>query len=299
MIAASCEAATLIDAARCPLSGKVTTLGVAFAALVLSATPLLAQRSVYIEDLTWPEVQQAIQSGKTNAIIYTGSTEQNGPHMAIGKHNFIARWVAGAIAIKLGDALVYPTLPFAPTGDAVKRTAHMRFPGSVSLTAQTYRSVVHDVALSAVDAGFRNVFIMGDHGDGQDVLGAVAKELDSQWRAKGVRVFYVADLYFKEKQQAGAYAASHGLPTHDVHAGTDDTSELMALDGGHRWIRADKLAPSEGAQTARTGVDGDPTKATAALGDIFLQYKIDDAVSQITALKKNNSEKSKVEGARY
>ncbi|PYP54482.1 MAG: creatininase, partial [Gemmatimonadetes bacterium] len=142
-------------------------LSFTFAAFVLAATPAFAQRSVYIEDLTWPEVQQAIKSGKTSAIIYAGSTEQNGPHMAIGKHNFIARWVAGAIAIKLGNALVYPTLPFAPTGDAVKRTEHMRFPGSVTLTPQTYRSIVHDVALSALDAGFRRVFIMGDHGDGQ------------------------------------------------------------------------------------------------------------------------------------
>jgi creatinine amidohydrolase len=251
------------------------------AALVFFAASLPAQRSVYIEDLTWPEVQQAIQSGKTSAIIYTGSTEQNGPHMAIGKHNFIARWVAGAIAIKLGNALVYPTLPFAITGDAVKKTAHMRFPGSVTLTAQSYRSVVHDVALSAIDAGFRNIFIMGDHGDGQDVLAAVAQELDSQWKAKGVRVFYVPDVYFKSKQQAHTYETSHGITTHDVHAGTDDTSELMALDGEHRWIRSDKVSRSEGAQTARTGVDGDPTKASATLGKIFLQYKVDDAVAQI------------------
>ncbi len=264
-------------------------LSFAFAAFVLAATPAFAQRSVYIEDLTWPEVQQGIKSGKTNAIIYAGSTEQNGPHMAIGKHNFIARWVAGAIAIKLGDALVYPTLPFAPTGDAVKRTGHMRYPGSVTLTPQTYRSVVHDVALSAIDAGFRHVFIMGDHGDGQDMLGAVARELDSEWSPQGVRVFYVPDVYFKEKQQALAYDASHGLPTHDVHAGTDDTSELMAIDGQHRWIRADKLAPSEGAQTARTGVDGDPTKASVALGNLFLQYKIDDAVAQIRRMLQTKS----------
>ncbi len=58
----------------------------------------------------------------------------------------------------------------------------------------------------------------------------------------------------------------------------------MALDGQHRWIRTDKLAPSEGAQTARSGVDGDPTKATAALGDVFLQYKVDNAVNQIRQL---------------
>jgi creatinine amidohydrolase/Fe(II)-dependent formamide hydrolase-like protein len=201
--------------------------------------------------------------------------------MAIGKHNFIARYLAGAIAIKLGNALVYPTLPFAITGDAEKKTGHMRFPGSVSLTAQSYHSVVHDVVLSAIDAGFRNVFIMGDHGDGQDVLGAVSKELDSQWRARGVRVFYVPDLYFKEKAQARSYEASHGITSHDVHAGTDDTSELMAIDAQHRWIRTDKMVPSTGASTATTGVDGDPTKASPQLGDIFLEYKIDDAVGQI------------------
>ena len=280
MRAGSRERTSLTDAARYLLTcGLAST-----AALAVIPASVLAQRSVYIEDLTWPEVQQAIAAGKTSAIIYTGSTEQNGPHMAIGKHNFIARWVAGAIAIQLGDALVYPTLPFAPTGDAVTRTAHMRFPGSVSLTSQTYAAVVHDIALSALDAGFRNVFIMGDHGDGQDVLVSVAKTLDGQWKSKAARVFYVPDIYFKEKQQAHAYEAPHGLPTHDVHAGTDDTSELMALDGQHRWIRGDKLAPSRGAQTARSGVDGDPTKASAALGNVFLKFKIDDAVAQIRHL---------------
>jgi len=274
------ERTSLADAARYLLTcGLAST-----AALAVIPASVLAQRSVYIEDLTWPEVQQAIAAGKTSAIIYTGSTEQNGPHMAIGKHNFIARWVAGAIAIQLGNALVYPTLPCAPTGDAVTRTAHMRFPGSVSLTSQTYAAVVHDIALSALDAGFRNVFIMGDHGDGQDVLVSVAKTLDGQWKSKAARVFYVPDIYFKEKQQAHAYEAAHGLPSHDVHAGTDDTSELMALDGQHRWIRADKLAPSQDAQTARSGVDGDPTKASAALGNVFLKFKIDDAVAQIRHL---------------
>ena len=252
--------------------------------LSISPASLFAQRSVYVEDLTWPEVKQAIAAGRNGAIIYTGSTEQNGPHMAIGKHNFIARWTAGAIAIKLGNALVYPVLPFAITGDLTRKTGHMRFPGSVSFDAQTFRLAVHDIAVSAADAGFKNVFLMGDHGGGQAELASVAKELDGQWKARGVRVFYIPDLYAKEKQQARVYAASHGLPTSDVHAGLDDTSELMALDAQHRWIRSDKLAPSSGAQTAATGVDGDPTKASPKLGLIFLQYKIDDAVNQISQL---------------
>jgi creatinine amidohydrolase/Fe(II)-dependent formamide hydrolase-like protein len=255
----------------------------ALIALAAASSPLHPQ-SPYIEDLTWPEVQHAIAAGKSSAIIYTGSTEQNGPHMAIGKHNFTARWVAGAIAIKLGNALVYPVLPFAITGDLNNKTGHMRFPGSVSFDSRTFSSAVHDIAFSAADAGFKNIFLMGDHGGGQAELAAVAKELDAQWKPRGVRVFYVPDLYAKEKEQERAYAASHGLPTGDVHAGLDDTSELMALDAQHRWIRSDKLAPSTGARTAITGVDGDPTKASPKLGDIFLQYKIDDAVNQITQL---------------
>jgi creatinine amidohydrolase/Fe(II)-dependent formamide hydrolase-like protein len=256
----------------------------AVCATLFLSKPIEAQMSsVYIEDLTWPEVQHAIASGKSTAIIYTGSTEQNGPHMAIGKHNFLARYIAGAIAIRLGNALVYPTLPFSVTGDIAKKTGHMRFPGSVSLSPQDYHSVVRDIAESAIDAGFRNVALMGDHGDGQDMLAAVAKELDAVWKGKGVRVFYIPDLYFKAKQQAREYEAAQGI-THDVHAGTDDTSELMAIDANHHWIRADKLAPSSGARTTITGVDGDPTKASAALGNLFIGYKIDDAVAQIRSL---------------
>ena len=252
--------------------------------VALFSTQVPAQSgSVYIEDLTWPEVQHSIAAGKTTAIIYTGSTEQNGPHMAIGKHNFLARYIAGAIAIKLGDALVYPTLPFAPTGDAEKKTGHMRFPGSVTLTSATYRAVVHDVALSAAVAGFRNVVLMGDHGDGQDIIGEVAREIDGKVSSKGVRVFFIPDLYRKAKQQSHGYEAAHGI-RNDVHAGTDDTSELMAIDSQHRWIRSDKLAASDAAQAATTGVNGDPTKATPALGKMFIGFKIDDAVAQIRAL---------------
>ncbi len=235
--------------------------------------------SVYIEDLTWPEVQHAIATGKSTAVIYTGSTEQNGPHMAIGKHNFIARYVAGAIAIRLGNALVYPTMPFSITGDLTAKTGHMRFPGSVSLTPQTLRAVIHDVVLSALDAGFKNVVLMGDHGDGQGILAAVAADLDRSWQKKGARVFYIPDLYFKAKQQARAYEAAHGIKS-DVHAGTDDTSELMALDTQHRWIRSDKLS----AGTLANGVNGDPTKASTTLGNIFIEYKVSDAVSQIRKL---------------
>jgi creatinine amidohydrolase len=239
--------------------------------------------SVFIEDLTWPEVRDAVAAGYS-AIIYAGSTEQNGPHLALGKHNFVARYVAGRIAEELGDALVYPTLPFAPAGDAVARTGHMAFPGTVSLSAEVFGEVVRQVAFSAIAAGFREIYLMGDHGGGQDELRRVAETLDSEWSLKGIRVRYVPDLYFKRREEVRAYLAERHIPF-SAHAGTDDTSEIMFIDPDGRWIRNDKLAASDSTQRPVTGVEGDPTKASAEMGRVFIGYKVANAVAQIRALR--------------
>ena len=235
--------------------------------------------SVMIEDLTWPEVKSAIAAGKTTAIYYAGSTEQNGPHMAIGKHNFVAQHVARKIAEDLGNALVYPVMPYALTGDPAKQTGHMAFPGSVSLAPETFGAVAREVAASAIAAGFRNVFLMGDHGGGQEVLKKVAGELDAQWAPKGIRVRYVPDLYYKSQEQARQYLAQRGIAAGE-HAGNPDTSEILFLDKAGKWIRRDKLAPGDKAN----GVDGDPRKASAELGKVFIQFKISSAVAQIRSM---------------
>jgi creatinine amidohydrolase/Fe(II)-dependent formamide hydrolase-like protein len=230
--------------------------------LLLACLPALAlaqPKSVFIADLTWPEVKQAIASGKTTAIYYAGSTEQNGPHMALGKHNVIAAYVAARVAERLGNALVYPVMPFAPTGD------HMKFPGSVNVSDATFAAVAREAAASAISAGFKNVLLMGDHGGGQDALKQVAAELDRQWSRKGVRVYYVGDAYYKSQA---------------AHAGLEDTSELMFLDRENRWIRRDKLAAGD----KNSGVEGDPRRASPELGKKFLDLKVDNAVAQIQAL---------------
>jgi len=246
---------------------------------LLSASAYAQPRSLFIEDLTWPEVREAIAGGKTTAIFCTGSTEQNGPHMALGKHNVVAHYVAGRIAEELGNALVYPILPFAPTGDPGKKNAHMRFPGSVSLSEATFAAAAREVARSAIAAGFRNVFLMGDHGDGQAALKQAAARLEREWGAKGVHVRYIPDLYYKSGTQVRDYLRARGLPP-GRHAGIADTSELMFLDKERRWIREDRLAPGG----ENTGVEGDPRRASAELGGKFLEIKVGNAVAQIRRL---------------
>jgi creatinine amidohydrolase len=266
--------------------------------LMLISPALRAQTSsLLIEDMTWTEVRDAIAAGKTTAIYYAASTEQNGPGMALGKHVFIAHYLGAKIAAELGNALVYPTMPFAPTGDwglagpgvidPAKKKGHMRYAGSVNLGEDTFGAVAHDVALSAISAGFKNVVLMCDHGGGaQSQLAKVAENMNKEWSPKGIHVYYIPDLYYQEKEVMKEYMHNHGLPL-DAHAGTDDTSELLYVDKmvngrSPKWIRRDKLVNSH--EGDGTGVDGDQTKATLELGRTFTDAKVSFAVKQIREL---------------
>jgi creatinine amidohydrolase len=233
-------------------------------------------KSVFIEDLTWTEIRDEIDSGKTTAIYFSGSTEQNGSHLVLGKHNFISRYVAEKIANELGSALVYPVMPFAPTGDPVAKTDHMRYPGSVNLSEERFAAVAHDVAISAISSGFKNVVLMGDHGGGQKALEAVAASLDSEWTEKGVHVFYIQDVYFKAKQEMRKYLSDHDLPS-DVHAGIDDTSELLFIDNENKWVRKEKLQSENETEKHVKGIN----RASMELGKIFIGFKVKYAVDQI------------------
>jgi creatinine amidohydrolase/Fe(II)-dependent formamide hydrolase-like protein len=239
-----------------------------FAAVLWLPAAAFAQASLFIEDLTWPELRGAIAKGSTTALYYAGSTEENGPHMVLGKHNFIARHVAGRIAQALGNALVYPTLPFAPTSAPLTN-----FPGTVNVSDATFAAVAREVALSALAAGFRDVVLMGDHGGGQDALKKVAAEL----RAR--RVHYAGDVYFKSAELVRKHLEAQGLPRGE-HASIEDTSELMFLDPDRRWIRRDRLQDAN----AGTGVRGDPRQASAELGKLFIEFKVRAAVAQIRTL---------------
>jgi creatinine amidohydrolase len=247
--------------------------------LFLPSVVLAQSKSVLIEDLTWKEVRDAIAAGKTTAIYYAGSTEQNSPGLALGKHIFIAHYTAQRIAEELGNALVYPTIPYAPAGDPIKKTGHMRFPGTVSLSEDTFGAVAREVALSVIAAGFKNVALMGDHGGGQQTLKKVAEALNAEWSPKGVHVYYISDLYYKEKEQMKEYLTKRNMVI-DEHAGIDDTSEVMFVDKDNKWVRKDKLAPDNG----KMGVRGDPTQASTGLGKMFVEFKIKNAVNQIRSL---------------
>jgi creatinine amidohydrolase len=232
-----------------------------------------ARASVYIADMTWPEIQRQIQAGKTTVIIPSGGSEQNGLHMVVGKHNRIVHYTAGQIARRLGNALVAPVIPYVPEGGIQPPTGHMRFTGTVSLPEPVYEAVLENVARSMKVHGFRLICLIGDHGGSQEGQRQVADRLDREWQGSGVRVLDVDDYYAHNGQQQWLEKQGETPQSIGTHAGIRDTSELLAIDpGGVRQALLGHPSPSS---------NGRPDRASARRGRVLLQLKINAAVRQI------------------
>jgi creatinine amidohydrolase len=260
---------------------------VTFAALMclvaatLTQAPALPQSdSVFLEELTWMEVKDALSRGTTTIIIPTGGTEQNGPHIVLGKHNYLVRHKAGEIARHLGNALVAPVVAYVPEGDINPPTGHMRFAGTITTPQDVFAKVLEYAARSFRQHGFLDIALVGDSGGNQAGQKLVAETLNKEWSATSVRVHHVSAYY---PGRGDEWVVSQGVSAEDVgsHAGTHDTSSLMYLNPS--LLRVDKMGP--GKTGDGQGHVGNPARATALFGKQILEMQIGDAVRQIQELR--------------
>ena len=239
--------------------------------------------TVFLEELTWTEVRDALADGTTTVIIPTGGTEQNGPHMVLGKHNFLVKHKAGEVARRLGNALAAPVMAYVPEGDVDPPTGHMRFPGTITTPPEVFERVVEFAARSLRQHGFLDIALLGDSGGNQASQAAVAERLNLEWAATPARVHHLTDYY---PGRGDAWMVEQGEAEADVssHAGMHDTSSFLFLDPSK--LRLDQM--DRGTGGTGNGVTGYPGRSTAAYGEQILEMQIADAVRQIRALRESS-----------
>ena len=236
--------------------------------------------SVYLEELTTSEVSSALRAGTTTIILPVGGTEQNGPHMALGKHNVRARMLAGRIAQALGHTLVAPVLSYVPQGNISPPTEHMRFAGTISVPEAAFKSILEAAARGFRQHGFLDIVLLGDSGNYQGALRAVAARLNRDFAGSKARVHFLSEYYQATQTTYVAALAARGLSPGQigVHAGTADTSLLMALEPS--LVRPDMFV-----QAAREGKSGgsggDPRPSSAALGQLGVDAMVEQSVQII------------------
>ena len=259
------------------------TLAVAILPFMLARAPLTAPLPglVELKDMTWVEARSAIQAGFTTVIVPTGGIEQNGPHMILGKHDYIVAQAAQRIAKDVGRTLVAPVVSYVPQGDYDPPTGHLRFPGTLGLSEPAFAGVLEGIARSLKAGGFKTICFIGDHGASQGVQAAVAARLTKDWVAGGVRVVQIESYYDDKAQIKRLIAEGQTLEAIGIHAGPIDTSELMSVNPkGVDLSRYRKMSMLQ----EPTGVNGDPSSATPERGASLLDMRIAAAVSQIKAL---------------
>ena len=181
--------------------------------------PLPPPDTVWIEEMTWMDVRDAIAAGKTTAIVPTGGVEPNGPWLALGKHNYVLRATCDAIARRLGDAVCTPIVKLVPEGAIEPPSGHMRSPGTLSLRAETFEAVLTDVAHSLKMHGFRHIIFIGDSGGNQRAQRAVAETLNTRWGGDPV-VAHVQEYY--DYASAARYMATRGVDASEADGLHDD-----------------------------------------------------------------------------
>ncbi len=170
--------------------------------------PLPAARTVWIEEMTWMDVRDALAAGKTTAIITTGGVEPNGPWLVTGKHNYVLRENCEAIARELGNALCAPTIKFVPEGRISPPSGHMTSPGTISVQESTFRALLTDIVHSLKVHGFTNIILIGDSGGNQNGQRAVADSLTTIWQGAPV-IAHVQEYY--DYAKVAEHMRSRGL----------------------------------------------------------------------------------------
>jgi creatinine amidohydrolase len=271
--------------ARRHVAGKVALAGAVSLALAFFwvRQPLTAPLpdTLQIADMTWVEVRSAIARGYSKVIVPSGGIEQNGPHMVLGKHDYIVGRAAAEIAKELGQTLVAPVVSYVPEGDYDPPTGHLRFAGTMGVPEDVYAKMLEGIARSLKAGGFKTICLIADHEGSLKSQAEVAERLTREWAQQGVRVLHVSDYYADAAETE--YLKSQGETAGSIgrHAGIADTSELMAVhpDGVDVQRYADAPYTME-----PTGVSGDPMKASVERGRALLNIKIFAAIRQIKAL---------------
>ncbi|MDH5591139.1 MAG: creatininase family protein [Gemmatimonadota bacterium] len=241
--------------------------------------PIDMHESVWIEELTWMEVRDLMAAGKRTVIIPTGGIEQNGPYVATGKHNYVLMTACDWLARELGDALCAPIIKLVPEGDIDPPTGHMRYPGTISLSAETFEAVLDDVGSSLRAHGFEHIIYIGDSGGNQRGMANVAERLNDRWG--GTVAHYIPEFYDNEGVERYmtddlGVVMPHKDPFHDFYWLT-----AMQMLTDPTTVRLEERI--EAGLAVNDGVSLLPVERTLEVGRKLMQWRVDQTAAAIRA----------------
>ncbi len=166
-----------------------------------------------------PSIAQAV------AVLPVAATEQHGPHLPVSVDAALVDGVVNAALSHLAHLAADLPILFLPTQPIGKSNEHIRFPGTLTLSAQTVISLWMDIGASVARSGIKKLVLLNSHGGQASIMDIVARDL----RAEHDLIVYSANWYNLPLGDAvmGLFPAEEHR--FGIHAGDIETSMMLAL----------------------------------------------------------------------
>ena len=182
---------------------------------------------VEMELLTSSEFVEKQKAGFINVLIANGGTEARGPHNILAGHTIMSQRTAIDVAKEIGHTLVAPVMPIDVGATGVSDGSTN--PGGITVSKEVFKGLKLAEIESQVWNGFKNIFVMGDHGGGQQSMKEAAEEMNAKYASRGVHVYYVPDFYSKYQDDVQLYFYEHKLPI-GGHGAMMETAKMLYLE---------------------------------------------------------------------
>lgn len=244
------------------------------------------------DELTWPEVNEAVEAGKV-VLLPIGSTEQHGHHLPLDVDNFLARSVClEAARLAPSEVLVMPTIPYGYNEHALD------FPGTIHVPYDTFIAYCVSVVKSVAHAGFDRVVIIDGHGSNEHLCEFVARRatLETDALVASTAWWLLATEAFEGVRESGMGGASHACeletsaylylePSRVEMSKAADHAAGAAGAVGSRFLYADltkgwgpmKLVRWTSSATPH-GATGAPSLATREKGEVVVKAAAENLV---------------------
>ncbi len=249
--------------------------------------PIEALESVWLEELTWMEIRDAIRAGNTTALVLTGGVESNGPHLASGKHNYSNLLLGESVARALGNALVAPLVTLEPGNPG--RDVMVGITGPM-VSQETYIAWLTDIGDSLRSMGFTEVYYLGDSGGNQRGQAAAAAALTEKYGGDPTTFHHVADFYNHDRVRK-YIQEDLGIPEqmeYNASQGSDGIHEELSIASIMSVLDPTTIRYDQRVAAGRATINGirlDPLAETQELGRKLIAFRTGITVEAIEALR--------------
>jgi creatinine amidohydrolase len=246
--------------------------------------------------LTWPEVARAVAEDRV-PLVPIGTLEDHGPHLPIDTDVTLVESICRGAASALPDETIL--LPPIVHGYSPH---HMDFPGTVSISWDTFCRYCTDVATSLVSHGFKRVLLVNGHGSNQNLVEMAARlAMVTEPRSLVAACFYLAGeksarlIEDVRESERGGMAHACELETSlylhlapeavDMSQAVDELSYPETESVWMDWQDGPLKLMPWWSSFSRTGVQGQPTRASAKKGKILYEAAVAEITSFVRELR--------------